>query len=229
MFVGSFTVDAIKPLIETYVASLPATHARETWRDLGIQPPAGVVEKTVQKGLAPKSAVAIVFSGPFEYDDAHRLALQALQLVLQSRLFDTIRQELGGTYSIETDVDASKVPKPTYTVRIDWTCDPARTGMLVQRVFDEVESVRRLSFSPRQVTIIREALLRDYERNSQDNAYLLNQLAERYANGDAADLAPVVNPTARIAALTAESIQQALQTYLNTGNYVRVTLVPEGR
>jgi zinc protease len=229
VFVGSFTVDAIKPLVETYVASLPATHARETWRDLGIQPPAGVVEKTVEKGVAPKSQVAIVFSGPFEYDDAHRLALQAVQLVVQSRLFDTIRQELGGTYSIETDVDADKFPKPVYTVRIDWTCDPAKTAMLVQRVFDEVESVRRLSFSPRQVTIIREAMLRDYERNSQDNAYLLNQLAERYANGESADLTPVVNLPSRIGALTADSIQQALQTYLNTGNYVRVTLVPERR
>ena len=40
VFVGSFTPEAIKPFVETYIASLPATHARETWRDLGIAPPA---------------------------------------------------------------------------------------------------------------------------------------------------------------------------------------------
>src|SRR5262249_35673182 len=55
VFVGSFTPDAIRPLVETYLASLPATHAHETWRDLGITPPPGVVEKTVEKGIAPKS------------------------------------------------------------------------------------------------------------------------------------------------------------------------------
>ncbi len=80
VFVGSFTPEAIKPLVETYIASLPATHAHETWRDLGIAPPTGVVDKTIEKGIAPKSEVAIVFSGPFEYDDAHRLALRTMTL-----------------------------------------------------------------------------------------------------------------------------------------------------
>ena len=35
IFVGSFTPEALKPLVETYLASLPATHKKETWRDLG--------------------------------------------------------------------------------------------------------------------------------------------------------------------------------------------------
>ena len=64
VFVGSFTPEMMKPLVETYLASLPATHAQEKWRDLGIRPPDAVVDTTVQKGIAPKSQVAIVFSGP---------------------------------------------------------------------------------------------------------------------------------------------------------------------
>ena len=95
----------IKPLVETYLASLPATDAHETWRDLGITPPTGVIEKTVEKGIAPKSEVSIVFSGPFDYDDANRLALRTAVLLLQSRLNDAIREELGGTYSITADVE----------------------------------------------------------------------------------------------------------------------------
>src|SRR5262249_44375349 len=59
VFVGSFTPDAIRPLVEAYVASLPATHAHETWRDLDITPPPSIVEKTVEKGISPKSEVAI--------------------------------------------------------------------------------------------------------------------------------------------------------------------------
>jgi zinc protease len=83
VFVGSFTVDMIKPFVETYVASLPATNAGETWRDLGIAPPTGVVQKTVEKGIAPKSQVSIVFSGPFVYNDANLLALRTMTMVLQ--------------------------------------------------------------------------------------------------------------------------------------------------
>ncbi len=227
VFVGSFTLESIKPLVETYLASLPSTGAHETWRDLGIRPPTGVVEKTVEKGIAPKSQVAIVFSGPFEYDNAHLLALRAMSLVLQSRLLETIRQQLGGTYSITATPDADKFPSPQYVVRIDWTCDPARTAALVQRVFEEIEFVRSTPLSRGQVTIIRDALLRDFERKSEDNGYLLNQIAQRYEDGDGAHVADALDMRQQVAALTGDAIQRAAQTYLDTSNYVKVTLMPE--
>jgi len=229
VFVGSFTPEMIKPFVETYVASLPATHANETWRDLGITPPTGVVERTVEKGIAPQSEVEIVFSGPFVYDDAHVLALRAMTMVLQSRLFDTIRQELGGTYSIDASPDTQKFPRPLYSVRIDWTCDPARTAMLTERVFDEIDLVKDTSFTPDQVARIRSALLREFEANSQNNGYFLNQIARRYENREGDAVAAVVNMPDQIAALTGEAIQEAARTYLDTRNYVRVTRMPERR
>src|SRR5258708_33244681 len=135
VFVGSFTPETIKPFVENYVASLPAPHARETWRDLGIAPPTGVIEKTIEMGIAPKSQVAIVFSGPFAYDDEHKLALRTMTLLLQSRLFDSISQDLGGTYSITVTPSAVKVPRSEYGVAIEGTCHPARTAMLLQAAF----------------------------------------------------------------------------------------------
>jgi zinc protease len=229
VFTGSFTPDVIKPFVETYIASLPATHGHETFRDLGIEPPTGVIEKTVERGIAPKSEVAIVFSGPVEYDDAHLLALRTMGMLLQSRLFDTIRQELGGTYSITVNSDAERVPRPEYTVRIEWTCDPARTATLVQRVFDEIGFVKSTRLGPEQMALIRTSLARDHERNAQDNAYLLNQIARRYEDGDGSDVAAVEHETEQIAALTGDEIQQAARTYLNLTNYVKVTLMPEGK
>ena len=227
VFVGSFTPDTIRPLVETYLASLPATHAHETWRDLGITPPPGIVEKTVEKGIAPKSEVAIVFSGPFEYDDPHTLALRTMTRVLESRLFDTIRQELGGTYSITADPDIEKFPRPQYVVRIDWTCDPAQTDALVRRVFDEIASLKARPLSAMQMALIHENLLREFERNSQDNGYFLNEIARRYKNGDTANLAAIANVPDRIKMLTAAEVYEAAQTYLDTDRYVKVILMPE--
>jgi zinc protease len=227
VFVGSFTPDAIRPLVESYIASLPATRAHETWRDLGIAPPTGVIEKTVEKGIAPKSEVTIAFSGPFGYDDGDRLALRTMVLVLQSRLSDAIREELGGTYSITVTPDTDKYPRPEYRVRIDWTCDPARTASLVQRVFAEIAFVKGTLLTPGQMGRIREILLRDFEKNSQDNGYLLNLIAGRYADGEAADVAGALNVPGQVSALSGYAVQRAAQTYLDTGRYVRVTLMPE--
>jgi zinc protease len=227
VFAGSFTPGAIRPLVETYLAGLPATHMHETWRDLGTTLPAGIIEKTVEKGIAPKSEVTIVFSGPFEYDDSHALALRTVTRMLESRLFDTIRQELGATYSITADSDIEKFPRPQYAVRIDWTCDPKQTGALVRRVFDEIASVKAKPLSAVQMGLIRENLLREFERTGQDNGYFLNEIARRYRNGDTANLAAISSAPDRIRMLTADQVYEAAQTYLDTSRYVKVILTPE--
>jgi zinc protease len=229
VFVGSFTVDAMKPLVETYIASLPATHANQAWRDLGITPPTGVVEKTIEMGIAPKSQVAIVFSGPFAYDDQHVLALRTMTLILQSRLLDSIRQELGGTYSITATPSAEKFPKPQYSVRIEWTCDPARTQALVTRVFEEIESVKGTYISREWLGRIRDVLLREYQDNIQENGYILNLISSHYANGGSPDIAPIGKMTDLIGNLTGSQITDAARNYLKTSDYVRVTLMPAGK
>jgi len=173
--------------------------------------------------------VAIVFSGPFEYDNVHKLALRSVAMVLQSRLLDTIRQELGGTYSITAADATDKIPHPQFFVRIEWTCDPAQTDALVQRVFQEIAFVRNISFQPGQVGRIRAALQHDYETNSLENGYLLGQISRRYENGEVADLGTVTSYPDRLSELTGAAVHEAAMKYLDPANYVKVILMPEGR
>jgi zinc protease len=229
VFVGSFTLDAIKPLIETYVASLPATRMHETWRDLGISLPAGKVEKAINMGIAPKSNVAIVLSGPFSYDVSQPLKMRTVGLLLQSRLFDTIRQDLGGTYSITATIGAEKRPREQYAVRIEWTCDPARTETLVQRVWQEIGFVKDLRLSSQQLMLVRESLLREFERDSQENGYFLNAIARDYQENGGKNLADIDHLPEQIAALTSASIHEAAEIFLRTDNSVTVVQNPERR
>src|SRR5262249_26332480 len=142
VFVGSFDLPAIKPLVEKYLASLPATHRKETWKDVGVKNPASVVEKRVEKGSEPKSLVAIAFTGPFEFDQEHRVSVRAMSEILQTRLLDTIREELGGTYSITANAGYEKFPSPKYSITIQFGCAPERTEDLIKRVFQEIEKLK---------------------------------------------------------------------------------------
>jgi predicted Zn-dependent peptidase len=112
-------------------------------------------------------------------------------------------------------------------VRIEWASDPQRTESLVQRVFEELDFVRNTRLTRTQMSLVRQALLRDYETNSQDNAYLLNQISRKYQDGDAAGVGAVFNLPDRVAALTADQIQAAAQSSLDMSRYVKVTLVPQ--
>jgi len=112
-------------------------------------------------------------------------------------------------------------------VRIDWTCDPAQTDAQVRRVFDEIASLKARPLSATQMASIRENLRRDFERNSQDNGYFLNEITRRYKNSDTANLAAISNVPDRIKILTAGDLYEAAQTYLDTDRYVKVILMPE--
>ena len=45
VFVGAFQPDSLRPLVERWIGGLPTTGRQETWRDLGIGPPDGTIEK----------------------------------------------------------------------------------------------------------------------------------------------------------------------------------------
>src|SRR5262249_10738890 len=75
-FVGSFDLATMKPLVEQYLGGLPSTHRKENWKDVGARLPVGVISKTVEKGIEPKSQTAILFTGPFQYDPLHRIELR---------------------------------------------------------------------------------------------------------------------------------------------------------
>jgi zinc protease len=227
VFVGSFTLETMRPLIETYIASLPATHGGETWRDLGVKLPGDVVQTTVRKGIAPKSSVAIVFSGPFEFTPSGQLALQTATMLLQSRLSETIREQLGATYAISADSETSRYPRPEYRVSIEWTCDPAKVESLVQRVFKEVAAVRETRLTEDQMGGVRGYLQRELDRSSQDNGYLLNQILRRYESGEPLGRDVVSERAAEIRILTADAVSRAAVRYLDPSRYVRLTLMPD--
>src|SRR4029450_7732285 len=55
VFVGSFAVPTLQPLVERYLGGLPSLYRHETWKDVGMTAPPGVVEKVVEKGRARDS------------------------------------------------------------------------------------------------------------------------------------------------------------------------------
>jgi len=225
VFVGSFDIPTIKPLVERYLASLPSTGRKETWKDIGARRPSGVIRKTVEKGIEPKSQTAIVFSGPFEYDPMHRILLRAMTQIVQTRLLETIREELGGTYSITVGPNTQKNPISEYSVNIQFSSDPQRADDLVKRVFEELEKIKATGPTEKQLNDEKEAMLRDFETSSKQNGFLLNNIAAKYQYGE--DVAGIWDAPELYRKLDAKSIQEAAKTYLDTNNYVRVTLFPE--
>jgi zinc protease len=175
--------------------------------------------------MEPKSQTAIVFSGPFQYDQARRTAIRALGLILDSKLREFLREELSGTYGVMVRPVYSKIPDEEYSLTINFGCDPARADELVKAVFQEVENLKTKGPADKDVSDAREALFREYETGMKQNGWLLTQIAARYQLRE--DPRDVLALAKSFQALSPQVIQEAARAYLNTNNYVRVTLYPE--
>jgi zinc protease len=227
IIVGSFDLPTIKPLVERYLASLPALHRKETGRDVGIRPPAGVVEKEVRKGREPKAEVGLAFTGPFQNNQRNRLIIRALSDTLAGNLQRVLREDLGGTYGVNVTPDFTKRPNEEYRVTISFQCDPARLQDLSKALFEVIEQFRTSGPSSGQVADAQAGLRRDLEINSQQNGYVLNQLAYAYQFDE--DLPDPARLRALYDELSVQVLRDAAHTYLDMGRYVKVVLLPEAQ
>ncbi len=225
LFVGNIDLVTMEPLVERYIASLPSIHRKENWRDLGIHPPQGVIKDTVHKGMEPKSMVAIAFTGPFQYDLAHRNVLRALCTVMDTRLRNALREDRGGTYGVGIRPSYNRIPRQDYSIMINFGTDPERVEELTQVVFDEIEKMKIQGPAEEEVSNIKEAEIRSFETSSQQNNWWLIQLAYRYQAGE--DPGDLLRFQDSLDKLNVESIQEAAKKYFNTENFVQVTLLPE--
>ena len=225
VFAGSFDAAAIRPLVTRYLASLPSVGRKESWKDTAITPVRGVVEKVVEKGIEPQSRVRIVFSGPFRWDPTQRVLLRVLGLILEGQLGAVLREDQSGTYGVKVTTASDKIPTPAYALSIDFNCAPERTEELVKRLFLEISRIRMDALSESYIRGVREALAREFETDSHENRWAVGRITDAYENGD--DVSDVLKVPAVNATLSTEMIQEAARLYLDTRNYVRVTLVPE--
>jgi zinc protease len=227
VFVGSFDLPTIKPLVERYLASLPSLKRKEAGKDVGIRPPTGVVDKLVNKGTTQKSQVGVVFTGPFENTVKNRVVIRMMAETLAGNLQRVLREDLGGTYGVSVVPSFTKRPAEEYRVSITFACDPARAQDLVKALFGVVDDFKKQGPSAGQVADGQAALKRDLEIDSRENSSILNKLTYAYQFVE-----PMPDPTALRAVydqLSVSTLRDAANQYLDANRYVKVVLMPEGQ
>ncbi len=225
VFVGNFKPDSIKPLVEKWLGALPATRKSETWRDTGVRPPTGVVQRVVKKGAEPKARTALIFTGPFEYTRQNRYHLSALAELLNIKLREALREDLGGTYGVGVSPSANRDPQPSYRFTIGFGSAPERLEALTAAALLQIDSVKKFGTTPEYLTKVKEAALRARETALKQNGYWLSQISIFDQSGW--PLTDIPSGEKLILALTAQDLQRAAMKYLRNDNYVRVSLYPE--
>jgi len=224
-FVGSFKPDEIKPYVETYLGSLPSKSSTPMWKDVGVEKAKGVIAKTVYGGKEPKSTVALIFTGPFEYTRKNRLEIDALSKVLSIMLREQLREKMSGVYGVAAQAAPSHYPKQEYQFIIRFGCAPEKVDTLIKAAFYEMDSLKKYGASSVDMQKVKETYKRSREVDLKENRFWLSAISQYYKNGE--DILDLQKYNDDVDALTVDQIKALANQYLNMANYAKFILMPE--
>ncbi|MFL5772289.1 MAG: insulinase family protein, partial [Flavisolibacter sp.] len=224
-FVGNIDPQKAKPLFEKYLGSLPATPVQHMYKDNNVRPVKGIVEANIKKGKEAKSVITVLWSGETEYNPDEALAMSALIDVLNIKVIEKLREELGSMYSGGLSGSIQKRPYSHYQISANIPTGPESVNKLTTALFDIIRNAQQNGVEQKDLDKVKQTWITQHRVNMQNNDEWLNDLSQAYI--DQTNPERILTFEQRVNALTLKDLQNAAQKYLNMNNYVKAVLYPE--
>ena len=225
VFVGSFKVEQIKPLIEKYIASLPSTNTKFNFRDNNVRTVTGRKRFTVYIGKEQKSLIVQIYSGPVVYNELLQLKANAVSEILNIRIIEELREKIQGIYDGSISLQFEKVPYPHYAYFIQIPCGPEKVDTLLKAMNKEIEDLKKYGCSQVNLDKVKQQWFEQQKVGLKDNSAWLAELVENQFPGN--DLRYFTEADQYIKALTVKDIQETAKLLLNGQNVITAVLMPE--
>jgi zinc protease len=222
---GPFIVDAVVPLLEKYIGSLPSTGMADSVRDPDVPSfPSSVVTDTVRKGREPRSQVAVTFFADAGGDAAHEERAMAIASILQARLLQRLRGVLGATYTVSARWGS--LGRGYGTLAVSFVCAPEATGRLTMAAIEEATRLNRDGPTADEVATAKATRATDLKTRMAQNGYWIDAMERARRDGRPAS-SVATDPNAIVSVLTVDDLKDAARRYLAENRYTVVTLQPE--
>ncbi|WP_207532723.1 M16 family metallopeptidase [Desertivirga arenae] len=225
VFVGNFNTEAIIPLLEQYLGSLPALASSRKALDHNTRTPEGAITKKVLKGTENKASVRLVLSGDMVVNAENRLALEALQEVVQLRLLEELREKESEVYNPSVRTTYSKLPTGRFGMMITFGCSPANADHLIEIVQKELKKLTLEGPKAEDVEKFKASYRKSSELALKNNGFWLSYLSRQSENQE--NLLDVTESERLLNELSLVQLRAAAKTYLDNGNFIRFILLPE--
>jgi zinc protease len=225
IFAGSFEIDKIKPLIASYLGTLPVAEVAHAYRDVGMRPVAGVVKKDIYMGSEPKSTISITFNGDAAYSDEQKLTLQALGEVLNLKVIEVLREKMSMIYGGGFETSMGQHPYGHYSVALNLPTGPENVDKVIAAAFAEINKMKADGPSAADLDKVKLNWITRQQKSLRENRYWMSQLMGSVTQGR--DPAHILRYEQRVRAITPQAVKLAAQRYLDMHNYVQVVLYPE--
>jgi len=223
-FVGNIDPEVLKPLVEKYIGSIPASKKPMTFVDDKAYPVEGEVNDTfTAKMQQPKVSINYTFTGEMDYTIENKLALTYLTQALSARYLVSVREEKGGTYGVQVYGSTEYIPRETYSMTIAFDTNDEMDDELCEIVIAELKKIAEEGPLTEDIEKTREFLLKDWQNGLEQNGTWMRYLQMKYGSG----LDYVANGEQAIRTVSNADVQKLAQKILEDNNLVKVVMRPE--
>lgn len=224
-FVGNFDEAALRPLIEQYIASLPADGSRENWRKVSTYNQGHAVNKFTRKMDTPKAqAYMYWYNNKAPYTLENGIKADVAGQILSMIYLKKIREDASAAYS------AGAVGRATLGSDVPMTMlvgvcpmKPEKADLAIKIMKEEVEGMAK-TVDADMLTKVKELMLKQADDNARRNGYWMSVIS----NFDELGIDTMTDYKSIVSSLTPESISTFVKDVIIAGgNSVEVIMLPE--
>ncbi len=223
--IGSVDTATLKPLVEKYIGSLPTPKRKKLeFVNDKVFPIKGVItESFTQEMIQPKVSVMILYSGKMKYSLKNKVVASYFNMALDNQYLESVREEKGGTYGVQSRLLLDRVPENRYKLNISFDTNVDQAEELIPLIEAEIEKIATDGVDPVQMVKSREFLLKNYRNSLELNSGVAGYISSLYTSNINyfADYESIVN------SITSDDIKEMARQIIGDRNRVEVVMFPQ--
>ena len=226
VFVGNIDMDKFRPLVEQYIATLPAdasTAVDTVTIDTTLRPRDGKINDSyTTKMETPQTYVLIAASGEMPFTAKNADLASITGQILSKRLLDTVREDMGAVYSIGARGSLSTLPGKNASMMSQFPMKPEMKQEVLDFIAAEIERMKS-NVTQEELSKVVEFMVKEANEGKEDNHAWLGGIVGWMENG----VDTFNGDVETLQSITVEDVQKYLADLMAQGNYIVVTLDPE--
>ncbi|MDR0835390.1 MAG: insulinase family protein [Tannerella sp.] len=225
-FVGNVDETQLKDLAVKYLATLPASKVKETFKDNGYRELYTAENLLIKKGEDPKSMIVILYSGEMpKFDVTEEINFSALNEVVDIKMVEILREKEGGVYSSGASASYQKTPYNHYSFALQIPTGPEQAQKMTDAALEIIKNIIENGPEQKDVDKFKEESLNQLRDGLKNNGTWMNAFRNFNLNGG--DKYAILKSETLIKSVTVQSIQQVAKKYLTDNHRIIATLMPE--
>ncbi len=224
VFSGNFDEQTLRPLIEQYVASLPATGEKaEDFNEVLTAPKGKVVNQFTVKTESPKATAFMLWRAEMPYTLENKVKIDAVGQLLSMIYLKTIREDESAAYSCGAYGGFNlSSHKPIVQLQAYCPMNPDKKDIAIRLLHEGIANTAK-AVDADQLKKVKEYMLKQIDVDAKTNNYWINTICDYKDYG----LDMYTDYKKTVEALTTDSVRDFLNKILKSGNQVEVIMLPE--